>query len=185
MTWDISTGRLKAGLAAGDVSKDTLIQLSMAQALALAEQYCDRQFLYAADAITFYHTQAARYQVTRYPIEAVTTTNTGSYKVHKAGGWVEYDIVVIEEELKFNYTGGYKVLPADLELALWTIFDTVLGANEGAAVTTGGIKSASLTGVGSVQFDVGGATTQSGGAMGGMIPAVASSILDLYRREYA
>ena len=47
MTWDISAGRIRAGLTAGDTSADTQIQVAMDQALSLAERYCDRFFMFS------------------------------------------------------------------------------------------------------------------------------------------
>lgn len=184
MSWDITTGRLRLGLVVGDTTQDPQITMAMHQALALVEQYCDRYFLYQEQVEEFIN---ERYYVSlkRYPIDVIQVVTGSTFDdLDKIKGLMG---VSAGKKISIKYKGGYDPdhLPADLELALWTVFDTTHGAIQGAAVTTGGIKSASLTGVGSVQFDVGGATTQSGGAMGGMIPAVASSILDLYRREYA
>lgn len=184
--WDITTGRLRLGLAAGDVSRDSDITLAMSQALALAEKYCDRYFLYKATETRFYWVDGYRFQLARYPLETVNPIKEGSFTVHQEGGWIKFGHPIVSKELKIVYAGGYKVLPADLELALWNTFDSTYGAVTAGAIATGGLKKVSITGVGSLDYDTGSAaSTNAGGAFGGLLPAPAQLILDLYRREYA
>lgn len=187
MTWDLLTARIRNGITSTDTSKDPELQLAMSQALALAETYCSRQFLYATNQIRWYYVNAHTFQVSRYPIETVNITGVTDYKVHNDGGWIKTKTPIHKDELTVLYTGGYKPdqIPADLELALWTVFDSCYDLMQGASVSAGGIKSASITGVGSVHFTESGSASNTGGAMGGLLPPVAASILDLYTREYA
>lgn len=83
------------------------------------------------------------------------------------------------EEISFDYTGGFKTLPADLEVALWMVFNTYWGQFGGhVAVGSGAIKSISSDGS-RVEFDVSGGS--SGVDMDTGMPSFAISVLDLYR----
>jgi hypothetical protein len=79
------------------------------------------------------------------------------------------------------------VLPNDLELALWMLFDKVWPSFSGAggvAVASGGVKQIRI-GELSVAYDVGAAAAAStgGGAFGGLVDPIVAGILNLYRRE--
>lgn len=195
--FDIVTA--KARLNITDATQDVAVQAMLDAALSLAERYCNRSFLYKAERVRFYDSHFGSLPLPRYPIESVTKfTGAGNnYHVHKSTGtitlhrdaswWSSGHEVVVE------YTGGYKVLPPDLVLALWEIFDNLWGRHTAsptaaAAATTGGaIKSISSDGA-RVEFDVsGGAVAATPNALNydsGM-PYSAQSILDLYRREVA
>lgn len=207
MTWDISAGRIRAGLTAGDVSQDAVLQVAMDQALALAELYCNRYFLYATQTDTFTSYTHWALSLTRYPIESFSSASpamsgggthptvtdpaiTSAWAIGLPVDGIDQDAGVIRirtalnpQEQKITYTGGYKTLPDDLELALWMIFDATKAAGAGATGSLGGVKRASLTGVGSVDFDLGSSAATGGGGMGGFMSPAATSILDLYVRE--
>ena len=117
-------------------------------------------------------------------------TVTG-WRTNAPAGLLEFDGWAPSLAYTVTYSGGYKVLPPDLELALWAIFDAVWSATPGAGkvgtATAGGvIKSLSAPDIGTVQFfdPNSSAGSAAGGVMGGLIPASALGILDLYRREY-
>lgn len=188
MVWDITaaTARVPAG------SNAVLIQTAFDMALALAEKYCDRQFLYKAERATFTHPFAPALQLSRYPIEqivAVTGDNTAvtGYHMEAGTGRVVLDSWAHGHQISVDYAGGYKTLPADLEFALWSVFDTawtsVQPGGSASAAASGGIASVTVPDVGTIRFDTGagGAVASGGAAMGGLIPSTAASILDLYR----
>jgi hypothetical protein len=95
-----------------------------------------------------------------------------------------------------NYTGGYDPLPADLEQALWMVFDAVWfstpgwGAEAGSQSGAGGgaVKSFSIDGS-TISFDNASgneAASQSGGSVGAWgpyLPLGATSLLQQYRAE--
>jgi hypothetical protein len=91
------------------------------------------------------------------------------------------------------YRGGYDPLPADLEAALWMIFDTQWastpgwGAAAGSQSGSGAIKSFAIDGM-TISYDnTGNAGSGDGGdaAGWGVIPASAAGILWSYRAESA
>lgn len=189
MAWDIATAtaRVPGG------SNAVLIQTAFDAALAVAERYCDRQFLYAAERATFTHPFTDGLQLSRYPIEQVVAITGGTgvtikdYHAEKGTGLIVLDGVTSAHQVQVDYAGGYKNLPADLELALWMVFDAIWAqvSNVGAAAaagSSGAITSISVPDVGTIRFDNGSAPAVTGGAaMGGLIPGFAASILDLYR----
>lgn len=195
MTWDLQAGKARLGIAAGDTTKDAFVTAALNASLALAESYCDRKFLYAAERATFNHPRGASLSLPRYPLEqitAVTGDTTGAaikYHMESGTGLVILDGWAGGHKIAVDYAGGYKTLPDDLLLALWLIFDAVwqsISQVGGAAGALDGVKSLTVVDVGTVSYFEGGASGASsakGGAMGGAIPPVAAGILNLYRRE--
>jgi hypothetical protein len=185
--WDLATAKIRLGIVPGDTTQDTAIQTALNTSLELAEKYCDRFFLYAAQRARFYYTRAESYSLTRYPIDQVTSISTSAaHKVHHVAGMIEFPGYVFDEELTIEYTGGYKVLPNDLELALWMLFDKVWSniSGTGGGAPVGGIRSFRVGDI-SLGFDTGAAASSasSQGAFGGLIDPIAAGILNLYRRE--
>ena len=171
-------------------------------ALAIAEAYCRRKFALKAEVETFHHFRGRTLPLARYPIRSVTTvvSSTGASLQHEDArglGHIEFAGMVYAERLTVNYTGGFDPAapPADLWLALWTIFDYLWAQTPGGGVaaggggaSAGGMKSFSIPGV--IAIDYGNASASAGagagaGAGGAHIPPLAMSILDLYRREQA
>lgn len=92
-----------------------------------------------------------------------------------------------------TYTGGYDPLPADLEAALWLIFDALWaetpgwGAAGGSQTGGGAVRSFAIDGM-SISYD----TSTDAGSAGagankgwGFIPAKAVGVLSFYRAESA
>lgn len=192
--FDLTTAKTKLGITGA--TQDAEVQAVLDAALNLAERYCNRGFLYKAERVKFYDTSAGSLPMPRYPIDVVTKTSfTGQYHVHKSAGtilihdkswWHNRDITV-------EYAGGYRVLPGDLEIALWEIFGNLWGRHSasltGAAAVagTGAVQSITSDGA-TIRFDTsGGSATSSPTAVNfdTGIPFSAQSILDLYRREVA
>jgi hypothetical protein len=81
-----------------------------------------------------------------------------------------------------DYEGGYVQLPSELELALWMMFDIFwasVSATTGAQ-SLGEIKSISVPDVGKIDYGTSSSTSSAGGS-GEFPPALARSILDLFR----
>lgn len=181
--------RVRVGLNAADSSKDLEINAAYDLALDLMEKYCDRKFAYAAETEVFTHFDQNVASLIRYPIEDVTRVNLGGadFHVEKPNGLIHFDYHVHSHELVVEYTGGYKVLPPGLLLAFMQVFDKAWDAQSGGvAGTVGGIKSARIGDL-AISYDTSDPSLQasSGGAMGGLVPTSAMSILNLYRREFA
>lgn len=159
-------------------------------ALAIAETLCDRKFILADDEETFVHPFAHALLLRRYPIDEVTSisglAHSESYHADKPGGLIIIDGRATDHVVTVTYKGGYAVLPADLELALWLIFDTIwpsVSGQGGAAAGGGAIKAIRSNGA-SVEYDTsssaGGGLTSAGA---GGLPGGALSILEKYRRH--
>jgi len=168
MSFDLKSARVRVGLDAEDTSKDTQLVGAINASLAVAENYCDRYFVWVKDeAASFYYQASKKYSLKRYPIEEVTEImdsdgNFPEYKVHHLLGRIELKSYNRAEELRIVYTAGYRVFPADLELALWGIFDATFssidkamsgeGISDGNAAGYGDISSISIPDVGTVSF---------------------------------
>lgn len=184
--YDLATAKTRLNITG--TTQDVELQVALDTALALAEQYCDRYFMHnATQKETFVHAYGTSISLKRYPLDADPTIagDRISYKFHTdwQNGLIHLDGGVADHELTVTYSGGYVALPVDLEYALWGVFDNVWGQMQSAGSSgPGGIDSISLTGVGSIRYNSGGA---SGGSGDGPIGPYAKSVLDLYRREYA
>ena len=168
MSFDLKSARVRVGLEADDTSKDTQLISAINAALAIAENYTDRYFVWVKDEkARFYYEASKRYSMKRYPIEEVTQVidsdgNFPEYRTHHLIGRIELKNYNYAQELEITYTAGYRVFPADLELALWGIFDATFasidkamsgeGINAGNAAGYGDISSISIPDVGTVSF---------------------------------
>lgn len=185
MAYDIETARVRVGLQATDSSQDVTITAAMDAALGYAEKYCDREFMREADVeAEFIHFDAAELQLRRFPVAAVASVDDGTraiadYHLNAKGGRIVFDSRVRSHVLKVKYTGGYEILPADLEMALWRLFDNAWSAftasAAGGQVAGGAIKAIRSNGA-SIEYDTSAAS--SGGSDIGDPLTVA--ILDLY-----
>lgn len=179
--------RVRVGLAATDPASDPQIDVGLAAAFDLVEKYLDRKLAYDSQVEEFVHTAAYTISLIRYPVESITPTNdikAKSYHLDKDKGLIHFDSYKRSHDMVISYTGGYKVLPEGLKLAILSVFDSLWGDISGSGgVSTGGIKTIKAGDL-SVTYDSAGATSASSGtAMGGYIPAMAKALLDQYRRE--
>lgn len=167
MSFNLESARVRVGLESTDTSKDPQLIGSLNASLAIAENYTDRNFVYKRETGKFYYDSSNRYILKRYPINEVysITDSDGAfpeYRVHKLFGRIELKHYNRSDELIVDYAGGYAVFPADLELALWGIFDSTytsidkamsgVGINDGAGSGYGDIQSINIPDVGTVSF---------------------------------
>ena len=179
----VTEAKARVNIGALDTSKDTLLKAGLNAALAIAENYCDRFFVWKSEKVEFIEPRGPRLQLKRYPITRVVsvgeqgdpnpTFDESMWKVHNIYGYLtrghgRYNYTHTSDYqwhnwrvLEVQYEGGYKLddLPADLELALWGIFDVIWnalnGSNGGGAVgnlPAGAIASVNIPDVGSVSF---------------------------------
>lgn len=190
MAFDLATAKLRLGSPA--TVADAVIQAGLNTALAVAERYCDRTFMYQAETARFYYWTGAALQLPRYPVEQVIkmtgTNTTTTYKLHHQAGQLEFPRQVHFEDVSITYAGGYKTLPLDLELALFLIFDNVYQSQQptgGAGASVGGsgaITSITVPDVGRLSFaDPNAGSSSSGGV--GLIPGTAIDLLAPYRAQ--
>ena len=217
MAYDVNTGRLRVGLAAADATQDVPIGAAMNAALAFAEHYCDRKFMFARETITkTVDRDLEGVFVDRYPINRVYTLSGGGitsvvsqqFASHSTAGVVFLNAqgqpgrrwtFGAERSVTIDYEGGYKSLPADLEYAIWAMFDavwptfdpSVSSGGGGSTVVAGQVKKRTVVGVGSVEY-----TTSADGASSGtsaaaaadwsaVMPGAVQAILQLYVRKVA
>ena len=190
--FDLATAKARLGIAAVDTTKDALLSNAISAALSIAENYCDRKFLYAAESQKFNHFHGVTMSLIRYPLTVVTSvTKNGAgvsgYKVINSTGQIEFDHHVRHNEVTVQYTGGYTVLPDDLLLALWRIFDAIWSDMPGGGAAVGAaavdkIKSIEIPDVGRITMDTGG-NSSAAGSSSGLIDNVTAALLSFYRRE--
>ena len=198
MAFLLNDAKTRKGILPADTTKDAILQVALDTALALAQVYCNRWFMYASEVATFHYPYSQSLQLNRYPLEQVVSITpvgqvaigTDQYQVILGAGQIKSLGWLSAKQIDVTYAGGYKVLPADLELALWMMFDEIWsgmpgGGGGGSAVPSGQvIQSITIPDVGTVRYADGGSSSSSGsGGGGGLIPINATAILNLYRLE--
>jgi Phage gp6-like head-tail connector protein len=205
--YDLTTAKLRLGIDPSDLSKDSLITLSMDAALQFAENYCDRKFMFQPDNESFVHVKANTLSLRRYPLSAVTQVtlegnilNPSLYYFisrheDKRAGLLFFDAALFVHEIVVAYEGGYQVLPADLEMVLWKLFDWAWGnlspsTGSSSVQSVGAVKALTIPDVGRVEFASSGDSTFGGGASSSPYLPIEflgsqAAILDFYRRWLA
>lgn len=202
--FDVATARIRLDVE-GD-SQDASIAAALNVSLAVAENYCDRRFAFVREVARFPLNAWPVLMVRRYPIARVygltmppndTPVDVSGLEIHHEFGQVFLQgcgcafAGGARGSMALDYEGGFKVLPADLEQALWFIFDQVWAANPGmggdSAAATGGVRQFAIDGM-SLTFDTSAseqAASQADGSVGawGLIPLQAATLLQFYRAE--
>ena len=198
----ITLADAKIRLNISSTAQDAVIQGVLDAAILIAEGYCRRRFLLRSETETFRYFRGRALPLTRYPIVSVTTllddgAASSEWEPIRGIGLIEFNRFVNARTITVVYTGGYDAatFPADLAMAIWSIFDGLWAqtpgggiAAGGVAASGGGLKSFSIPGVISINYDQSGAASAAGVAgagAGAVIPPLAHSILNLYRREQA
>ena len=163
----------------------------MAAAMAVAERWCDRGIEYQAAEVTDLYRHCGRVaRLWRYPIETVATVTVDGdavtdYTILADRGSLLLDGSQVGDVVQITYEAGYQVadIPADLELALWSIFDSVLQGLSGEGGFSDAIRGAVITGVGTINYDTAAATGPDGEPE--FIGPAAQALLAPYRRVSA
>jgi hypothetical protein len=192
MTYVLADAKVRLGILAGDTTKDVDITNALNVALAVAENYCHRNFMFKAQTDTFYRNNTNVLQASRPPIATVVSlwrdgalVDASQYDVHNSAGEILLRSVVVGSTYTLKYTGGYNPLPADLEMALWLVFDEVwAGMQGGGVVGAGEISSITIPDVGTVRFSEGVQSGTPSGSASGML-SDPFTILAFYRRMLA
>ena len=185
--FDLTTAKTRLNITG--TTQDAALQVALDAALAIAEGYCDRKFMHNSTQVeTFTHVSGTSVSLIRYPLDADPTLagDRANYSFHTdwQNGVIHCDDFVVDHKLKVTYSGGYVTLPADLEFALWGIFDGVWTQMQSAgSVSAGGVDKISLVGVGSISYS-GGSGGGSGGS-GDPVSGYVQAVLDGYRRMNA
>ena len=195
MSFDLETAKNRLNIT--DASKDDEIQLALDTALSVAENYCDRKFMFETNVVEdFIYKTNESFAVERYPIDKINNGENESgqavqnnlYEIDVDAGLIKFQKGFPNQSFKVNYDGGYKVLPLDLELALWSIFDKIWAMTQsstGGGVVVGGIESVAITGVGSVKYSSGSSGDDAIGSDNSLISSMAYSVLKKYIRVLA
>ena len=208
MAYDLASAKGKLGIL--DATQDGEVTAALNAALAFAEHYCDRRFLYARETLRkFVDRDFEGIFVDRYPINRIHSLTGATGAVSRNPAHSSSGIVFTnsrhglfharwDEEVEIDYEGGYKALPADLEYCLWQIFSAVwpsydpsmVGGGGGTTVVSGEIKKRTVVGVGSVEY-----TTSADGASGSgagvsadwsaVLPGAVQAVLNMYKRVVA
>lgn len=192
MSFDLETAKNRLNIT--DASKDDEIQLALDTALSVAENYCDRKFMFETNVVEkFIYKTNESFAVERYPIDKINSSENESgqavtdnlYEIDADAGLVRFAKGYPNQSFTVNYDGGYKVLPLDIELALWSIFDKIWAMTQsstGGGVVVGGIESVAITGVGSVKYSSGSSGDDAIGSDNSLISSMAYSVLKKYVR---
>ena len=195
MSFDLETAKNRLNIT--DASKDDEIQLALDTALSVAENYCDRKFMFESSVVEdFIFKTNESFAVERYPIDKINSSENESgqavtdnlYEIDQDAGLVRFAKGYPNQSFTVNYDGGYKVLPLDIELALWSIFDKIWAMTQsstGGGVVVGGIESVAITGVGSVKYSSGSSGDDAIGSDNSLISSMAYSVLKKYVRVLA
>lgn len=189
--YDIETARIRIGLEPTDTSKDAQLNVAMSASLNFAENYCDRKFMKQAESERFVHFSYCGVQLKRFPVESVEMVSAdgnsfSDFHIDMPVGRITLDSRISAHILTVDYVGGYEVLPADLEMALWRLFDSAYANinNTGGSLGNGQVKAISSAGA-KIEFNVSGSSDAGGSGTGGIGDGFTSSILDFYKRFYA
>ena len=195
MSFDLETAKNRLNIT--DASKDDEIQLALDTALSVAENYCDRKFMFESSVVEdFIFKTNESFAVERYPIDKINSSENESgqavtdnlYTVDQDAGLVRFAKGYPNQSFTVNYDGGYKVLPLDVELSLWSIFDKIWAMTQsstGGGVVVGGMESVAITGVGSVKYSSGSSGDDAIGSDNSLISSMAYSVLKKYVRVLA
>jgi len=203
--YDLAAAKLRLGIT--DAAQDEAIEQCLATGLALAERYCDRRFAFKRETVNFPGSHWPVLMVRRYPLARVysmTVQGGTDYAVDLSQLLVHHEFGMVRgrgagcsagASIALDYEGGYKVLPPDLEFALWAIFDALWASTPGWGLPagsssdgSGAVRSFAIDGM-SISYDT--SDEHSSGAAGGdasawgVIPSRAVAVLNLYRAETA
>jgi hypothetical protein len=183
--------RVRAGLLPDDVSKDAEIDSAFLVAIDALEMYLDRKLRFGTYTDVLTHFFGAVESLRAYPIaqdkltkEPVIVIDTQvPFHVETETGLVHFDTYVRAHKMEIVYDGGYEVLPPTLALALLFTFSEVWAIVSSGAVSAGVISRLTVPDVGTISYDTGSASAGAGLSDNGLIPSVAASVLQPYRRR--
>lgn len=157
MTWDATTAATRAPAAS-----PAEITLAMQASESMVAGYLERDFIYKSytDEVALSSNRGIVF-TSGYPIDPGFPVNangapftgtinysTGEIFLDTASSFFGSNV----NRINLVYTAGFNPLPADLELALWAIFDEQVELIVGAGAQAGNIESITVPDVGTVRF---------------------------------
>ena len=185
--------RPRIGLAVDDESLDIQIDAAVEMALEIIEDFLDRKLQCASETEIFTHKKGETISLIRYPvteISSISSTSGGDIKFHydAKNGLIKFDHFVYSHEITIAYEGGYKTLPAALELCLLKVFDKIYTAlfdpDSAQSETVKAMKAGDLQ----ITYDTGASffsNAASGEPINIYIGADIAGLLRMYRRQSA
>lgn len=163
MTFNLATAYTRTGLPQSP-ENDAMLTGVMSVSLAAAEQFLNRLIPFGLEQVEVIFQHGKSIQLSRFPVERVISTSSGMgcYYLHNMTGMILFENHVQQGQIFITYEGGYRVFPADMELALWLGFDDFLAMAQGSGAASGDVESVTVTGVGTVRFATSGSSSRSG-----------------------
>jgi hypothetical protein len=180
MSWDLATAKAYLGADDPDTPEgDLIIQQVMDETLSSVEAMLGRKLILTRETVRFLNVDSTMLLMPRFPIRQVHAVDMNgleppgiafnapdSYVVQTKTGWIESTYFPGRPVVTVDYEGGYAVLPADLERAMWSAFltlyadtDPLTGAPPAGAGSTvvagsGEVSSVTIADFGTVKYDV-------------------------------
>ena len=174
--FDLATAKTRLGITG--TAQDAEVQAAINAALEAVEMYLNRKLTYNNDKEIFRDVRAHAVSLRRYPVESITTVSQDYFQVDTETGLLYFDGYGVGRAITVEYIGGFKVIPAAIETALWMTLDNFWLVFAGGSVSSGGIKTVKAGDL-SITYD-----NAVGASVGdSMIPGAAAALLLAYRRE--
>lgn len=194
MTFDLVSARERVGLASSDTSQDATLTAALAASVGTAEGYLGRGIENQSVVEVIFAPTGDLY-LRRYPIVGLTSlvyedsspVNPDSYRLDSGAGRVLFRSGQWPSgsDIEASYSGGYVTYPADLEQALWLIFDMTYASISDPGLNAGAIESITLADVGTVRYGPGTAGATGMPVDGSSPIGTIASLLSPYRRVLA
>lgn len=174
--FDLATAKTRLGITGN--AQDAEVQSAIDAALVAVELFLNRKLTYYKDEEIFRDVRSHTISLRRYPVESITSVSQDYFQVDKETGLLYFDGYGVGKAITVKYTGGYKIIPAGIEAALWMTLDNFWLVFAGGSVSSGGIKTVKAGDL-SITYD-----NAVGASVGdSMIPGAAEALLFAYRRE--
>ena len=174
--FDLATAKTRLGITGN--AQDAAVQAALDATLGAIELYLNRKLTHSVDKEIFGDVRAHTISHRRYPIESITTVSQDYFEADIDTGLLYFDGYGVGKAITVEYIGGYNVIPAAIEAALWMTFDNFWLVFAGGSVSSGGIKSVKAGDL-SITYSEG----VSASVGDSMIPGAAHALMSAYRRE--
>ena len=176
--FDLATAKTRLGITG--TAQDAEVKAALDATLESIELYLNRKLTYGSDKETFHDARSHALSLRRYPVDSITLSSQEYVNFDKDTGLVYFGGYAIGQAVTINYFGGYKVIPAGIEAALWMTLDNFWLVFGGGSVSSGAVKTIKAGDLSVTYSEKGDASTGDS-----MIPSAAEALLFAYRRELA
>ena len=174
--FDLATAKTRLGITGN--AQDAEVQSAIDAALVAVELFLNRKLTYYNEEEVFHDVLAHTVSLRRYPVESITSVSQEYSQIDKETGLLYFHGYGVGKSITVKYVGGYQVIPAAIEAALWMTLDNFWLVFAGGSVSSGGIKTVKAGDL-SITYD-----NAAGASVGdSMIPGAAEALMLAYRRE--